>query len=112
MGVRGGVAARAGLRSGSGRTSLGGQASLGRRVGLGYHPSMPQRTEKNAPSSERYVTFGCKANQYDTQVLREALGRRGLTETNAGADLIVVNTCTVTAEAGRKARQLVRRIAR
>ncbi|MCP3916426.1 MAG: MiaB/RimO family radical SAM methylthiotransferase [bacterium] len=62
--------------------------------------------------SVRFVTFGCKANQYDTQVLREALLRRGLAETDRGADLVVVNTCTVTAEAGRKARQLIRRVVR
>ena len=90
---------------------------------FGYHPRMD--TSKAgavaeaaadgtgfAPGSVRFVTFGCKANQYDTQVLREALGRRGLEETGAGADLVVVNTCTVTAEAGRKARQLMRRIGR
>ncbi|MEZ5974864.1 MAG: MiaB/RimO family radical SAM methylthiotransferase [Planctomycetota bacterium] len=62
--------------------------------------------------SVRFVTFGCKANQYDTQVLREALLRRGMTEEQAEADLLVVNTCTVTAEAGRKARQLIRRVVR
>lgn len=62
--------------------------------------------------SVRFVTFGCKANQYDTQVLREALVRRGWREEAAGADLVVMNTCTVTAEAGRKARQLARRIHR
>ncbi|MEM7306528.1 MAG: MiaB/RimO family radical SAM methylthiotransferase [Planctomycetota bacterium] len=62
--------------------------------------------------SVRFVTFGCKANQYDTQVLREALARRGWRETDDDAELVVVNTCTVTAEAGRKARQLARRIAR
>ena len=55
--------------------------------------------DRDAPGSVRFVTFGCKANQYDTQVLREALGRRGLEETGPGADLVVVNTCTVTAEA-------------
>jgi threonylcarbamoyladenosine tRNA methylthiotransferase MtaB len=60
----------------------------------------------------RFVTFGCKANQYDTQVLREALVRRGWTEGDDGAELVVMNTCTVTAEAGRKARQLARRIHR
>jgi threonylcarbamoyladenosine tRNA methylthiotransferase MtaB len=59
----------------------------------------------------RFVTFGCKANQYDTQVLREALLRRGLREDDEG-ELVVINTCTVTEEAGRKARQLARRIAR
>jgi threonylcarbamoyladenosine tRNA methylthiotransferase MtaB len=60
----------------------------------------------------RFVTYGCKANQYDTQVLREALLRRGWDEGSEGAELVVVNTCTVTAEAGRKARQLIRRVAR
>lgn len=65
-----------------------------------------------AMRSVRFVTFGCKANQYDTQVLREALVRRGLREEHDAADLVVVNTCTVTAEAGRKARQLARRLAR
>ncbi len=62
--------------------------------------------------SVRFVTFGCKANQYDTQVLREALLRRGLAEQKQDCDLMVVNTCTVTAEAGRKARQLIRRVNR
>ena len=61
--------------------------------------------------SVRFVTFGCKANQYDTQVLREALLRRGWAESDEG-ELVVINTCTVTAEAGRKARQLARRVAR
>ncbi|MEX1025637.1 MAG: MiaB/RimO family radical SAM methylthiotransferase [Planctomycetota bacterium] len=68
------------------------------------------------PSTEerrvRFVTFGCKANQYDTQLLREALGRRGWAEGPEAPELLVVNTCTVTAEAGRKARQLARRVAR
>ena len=62
--------------------------------------------------SVRFVTFGCKANQYDTQVLREALLRRGWDPTDAAADVVVLNTCTVTAEAGRKARQLARRLHR
>jgi threonylcarbamoyladenosine tRNA methylthiotransferase MtaB len=63
-------------------------------------------------STVRFITFGCKANQYDTQVLREALARRGWSEADGDAELVVMNTCTVTAEAGRKARQLARRIAR
>ena len=65
-----------------------------------------------AMKAVRFVTYGCKANQYDTQVLREALARRGWSETNSDAELVVINTCTVTAEAGRKARQLIRRLGR
>ncbi|MDP6838133.1 MAG: tRNA (N(6)-L-threonylcarbamoyladenosine(37)-C(2))-methylthiotransferase MtaB, partial [Planctomycetota bacterium] len=60
----------------------------------------------------RFLTFGCKANQYDTQVLREALGRRGWTEGQGDAELVVVNTCAVTAEATRRARQQLRRLHR
>ena len=65
-----------------------------------------------AMKAVRFVTFGCKANQYDTQVLREALVRRGWSETSSDAELVVINTCTVTAEAGRKARKLIRRLGR
>ena len=65
-----------------------------------------------AMKAVRFVTYGCKANQYDTQVLREALARRGWSETGSDAELVVINTCTVTAEAGRKARQLIRRLGR
>lgn len=89
---------------------------MGWALRFGYHRAMDTprggSNHTDTPGSVRYVTFGCKANQYDTQVLREALGRRGLEETGPGADLVVVNTCTVTAEAGRKARQLIRRIGR
>ena len=62
--------------------------------------------------SVRFITLGCKANQYDTQLLREALLRRGWSEGPDDAELVVLNTCTVTAEAGRKARQIARRLAR
>jgi len=63
--------------------------------------------------SVRFVTFGCKANQYDTQVLREALLRRGWREEERDtAELVVINTCTVTAEAARKAKRLARRLHR
>jgi threonylcarbamoyladenosine tRNA methylthiotransferase MtaB len=62
--------------------------------------------------SVRFVTFGCKANQYDTQLLREALVRRGLDERDGEVDLVVVNTCTVTEEAARKAKSLIQRIER
>lgn len=65
-----------------------------------------------AMKAVRFVTYGCKANQYDTQVLREALARRGWSETSSDAELVVINTCTVTAEAGREARQLIRRLGR
>ncbi len=59
-------------------------------------------------------TFGCRVNQYETQLLRERLlsgGGEGV-EDWGNADLCVINTCTVTAEADRDAVRLARRIAR
>lgn len=70
------------------------------------------------PTSEvrtcRLVTLGCKVNQYETQLVKEALERSSYREAADGepADLCVVNTCTVTSEADSKARQIVRQLAK
>lgn len=57
-------------------------------------------------------TFGCKLNQADSAAVRGALLRQGLREAAAPeeADLIVVNTCTVTHKADQDARQSIRRL--
>src|SRR5258708_22278162 len=62
----------------------------------------------------RLVTMGCKVNQYETQLVKEALEQSGFREAlpDEPADLCVVNTCTVTAEADSKARQIVRQLAK
>jgi threonylcarbamoyladenosine tRNA methylthiotransferase MtaB len=55
------------------------------------------------------LTFGCRLNAYESEVMR------GLSaaETNAAQDdTVIVNTCAVTAEAERQARQAIRKIAR
>lgn len=59
-------------------------------------------------------TFGCKANQYDTEVVRQALEAAGATVVRDGdpVDAAVVNSCTVTHVSEAKMRGLVRRIAR
>jgi threonylcarbamoyladenosine tRNA methylthiotransferase MtaB len=59
-------------------------------------------------------TFGCRASQADGAALETALSARGLasTEHASGADLVVLNTCTVTATADDEVRQTVRRIHR
>jgi threonylcarbamoyladenosine tRNA methylthiotransferase MtaB len=61
-----------------------------------------------------FVTFGCKVNQYESQALRERMAARGMAEVDAdtGADLVVINTCTVTETATAEARRTVRRLAR
>ena len=59
------------------------------------------------------VTFGCRVNQADSLRLEEDLRARGGEEaTSADADLVIVNTCSVTATADQGARQTIRRIAR
>lgn len=59
-------------------------------------------------------TFGCKANQYDTERMRQELERRGASTVAGwdGADLCVVNTCTVTNQADAEARRFIRRVHR
>ena len=59
------------------------------------------------------VTFGCRVNQADSLRLEEDLRARGGVERAvADADVVVVNTCSVTATADQGARQTIRRIAR
>ncbi len=68
---------------------------------------------ENLPSV--YVkTLGCKVNSFDSHALANQFAARGyeLTETPAGADVTVVNTCSVTANADREARYLARRFRR
>ena len=57
-------------------------------------------------------TLGCKVNQYETQAVETLLRERGHKPAEAGefADIVMVNTCAVTAESGRKSRQAVRRL--
>jgi threonylcarbamoyladenosine tRNA methylthiotransferase MtaB len=57
------------------------------------------------------ATLGCKVNQYDSEVMREELGRSGLCEVpfSHRADVYIINTCTVTARADYQSRQLIRR---
>jgi threonylcarbamoyladenosine tRNA methylthiotransferase MtaB len=58
--------------------------------------------------------FGCRATQADGAALEAQLGERGLAAADAreSADLVVLNTCTVTAEADSDARSTIRRVHR
>jgi threonylcarbamoyladenosine tRNA methylthiotransferase MtaB len=61
-----------------------------------------------------FHTFGCKANQYDTERVRQAFADAGATVVDVAehAELAVVNSCTVTEESESKLRRYVRRQAR
>ena len=61
----------------------------------------------------RFVSLGCKVNQYETQALSSLFCQNGyqLTE-GSDADVAIINSCTVTSLADRKTRQMVRRLRR
>ena len=52
------------------------------------------------------VTFGCRLNAYESEIIRRQAEAAGI------ADTVVVNTCAVTAEAVRQARQTIRKMRR
>ena len=56
-------------------------------------------------------TLGCKVNQYESEAIAENFSTRGFEVRTATepCDIYVINTCTVTAESDRKARQFIRR---
>jgi threonylcarbamoyladenosine tRNA methylthiotransferase MtaB len=60
------------------------------------------------------ITFGCRVNQADSLAVEEELRVRGAVSTSSPeqADLVIINTCSVTASADQAARQMVRRLAR
>lgn len=62
----------------------------------------------------RYIinTLGCKVNQYETQAMETLLRERGHEPAaeDSEADIVIVNSCAVTAESGRKSRQALRRL--
>jgi threonylcarbamoyladenosine tRNA methylthiotransferase MtaB len=59
------------------------------------------------------ITFGCRVNQADSLAFQEDLRASGATAAAPElADLVIVNTCSVTATADQGARQTIRRVAR
>ena len=62
----------------------------------------------------RTVTLGCKVNQYETELVREALFGAGYLNAalDEPADVCFVNTCTVTSEGDSKSRKAIRRLAK
>ncbi|MBM3483273.1 MAG: tRNA (N(6)-L-threonylcarbamoyladenosine(37)-C(2))-methylthiotransferase MtaB [Alphaproteobacteria bacterium] len=57
-------------------------------------------------SGVEIISFGCRLNAYEAEAMRAKAGEAGL------SDAVIVNTCAVTAEAERQARQAIRRARR
>lgn len=81
---------------------------------------MLQLTQKNEGTGEKMkktvgiYTLGCKVNQYESEAIAERFEDEGFTVISPAhrCDIYVINTCTVTAESDRKARQFIRRAAK
>ena len=67
-------------------------------------------TDKH-PLKAGFHTLGCKTNHYETDAVADRFRQAGFTIVgfDEAADVYVLNTCTVTAEADRKSRQFMRR---
>jgi threonylcarbamoyladenosine tRNA methylthiotransferase MtaB len=66
---------------------------------------MVTRPDPDTPGVQ-VVTFGCRLNAYESEVIRARAAADGL------QDAVVFNTCAVTGEAVRQARQAIRRARR
>ena len=59
-------------------------------------------------------TLGCKVNQYESQIMHEKLCQSGFeyTAEHNSADIVIINTCTVTSASDSKAVKLMHRVKR
>lgn len=77
-----------------------------------HHDHHHEHAETSAPETHvsgtgaRIVTFGCRLNTYESEAMRSHADASG------DPNLVVVNTCAVTAEAVRQARQQIRKMKR
>lgn len=62
----------------------------------------------------QFYTLGCKVNQYESEAMGELFEKRGYTVVGEDepTDIVIINSCTVTAESNRKTRQTVRKARR
>ena len=69
-------------------------------------PIEPAMTDATTPPSPTLITLGCRLNTYESEVMRSHAAEAGLN------DAVIINTCAVTSEAVRSARQAIRRAAK
>lgn len=75
------------------------------------NPSTLLRINGEPSRTIKFFTLGCKANQYDTQSIRERFLSKGFRDNggNSKPDYFLINTCTVTSGADQKSRNIIRR---
>lgn len=79
---------------------------LGENTFVGDELSGESTATDALPGSPHIVTLGCRLNAYESEVMRSHALAAGL------EDVVIVNTCAVTNEAVRQARQTIRRVRR
>ena len=67
---------------------------------------MSDSTDSTTQTGPEIVTFGCRLNTYESEVMRNHVRSAGLD------GVVIVNTCAVTSEAERQARQTIRKLRR
>lgn len=78
---------------------------------MSLHSSANSEREGDLIPRAGIYTLGCKVNQYESEAIAELLTKNGFSVVppTECCDLYIINTCTVTAESDRKARQFIRR---
>jgi threonylcarbamoyladenosine tRNA methylthiotransferase MtaB len=101
-------------RSGGPNRSIFGRTALGYDLAVSPAPDGPAPADRPVRRAA-IANLGCKVNQSEMDEVERLLRARGVELVSAHgepADLVVVNTCTVTAIADRKSRQAIRRARR
>ncbi|MDD5264412.1 MAG: MiaB/RimO family radical SAM methylthiotransferase [Candidatus Bipolaricaulis sp.] len=73
-------------------------------------PNVPPSDSILAGRRVAIVTFGCRVNQYESAMMARTLSLLGAEVVDDAADVVILNACTVTALAERKARQAARQV--
>ena len=73
-----------------------------------------EKSEQNLQKRFCIISLGCRTNQYEAQGYRDQLVTLGFSEVAEGehAEICIVNTCTVTAQADKDSRYAIRKLAR
>lgn len=69
------------------------------------------KIKNGAKMRVKFITLGCKTNQYETNAMEEKFAQSGyeIVDKNEISDILVINTCSVTNIAERKSRQMLRK---
>lgn len=72
------------------------------------------KTITQSPATVSFATLGCKTNHFETAAMQQSLSQAGykVLRFDQGADLVIVNTCTVTQATDAQSRNLIRKARR